>query len=106
VIAHSVVQQRKEIGIRMALGASSRRVLSQVLSSALKLTFAGLLLGMLGAFALTRVMRTVLFEVSPLDPYSISIACVLMILIGLLAGFVPASRASRVDPVTTLRAEG
>jgi putative ABC transport system permease protein len=105
VIAHSVVQQRKEIGIRMALGASSSVVLSQILSSALKLTLTGLFLGMIGAFAVTRVMKTVLFEVSPLDPYSIAIASLSMIAIGVLAGLIPASRASRVDPVTTLRAE-
>lgn len=105
VIAHSVVQQRKEIGIRMALGASSRVVLSQILSTALKLTLTGLMIGMLGSFAITRLMKTVLFEVSPLDPYSIAIASISMITIGVLAGLIPASRASRVDPVTTLRAE-
>jgi ABC-type lipoprotein release transport system permease subunit len=61
---------------------------------------------MAGAFALTRVMKSLLFEVSPLDPLALTVACVTMTLIGLLAGFLPANRAARVDPVTTLRKEG
>ena len=66
----------------------------------------GLAFGMLGAFGLTRVMKNLLFEISPLDPAALTVACVLMTLIGLLAGFLPAARAARVDPVTTLRDEG
>jgi ABC-type antimicrobial peptide transport system permease subunit len=66
----------------------------------------GLVFGLLGAFALTRVMKSLLFEVSPLDPLTLIFACVSMIVIGLVAGFLPASRASRLDPVTTLRDEG
>ncbi len=59
-----------------------------------------------GAFALTRVMKNLLFETSPLDPLSLTIACLGMALTGLLAGFLPAHRAARVDPVTTLRDDG
>jgi len=106
VLSHAVTQQRREIGIRMALGARSSDVLSQVLRNALTLVTMGLVLGMLGAFALTRVMKNLLFEVSPLDPLALTVACVSMTLIGLLAGFIPANRAARVDPVTTLREEG
>jgi ABC-type lipoprotein release transport system permease subunit len=61
---------------------------------------------MFGAFALTRVMRSLLFQVSPLDPTSLIAACAAMTLIGVIAGLVPASRAAHVDPVTTLRNEG
>jgi ABC-type antimicrobial peptide transport system permease subunit len=106
VLSHAVTQQRREIGIRMALGASSREVLSQILRNALGLVLIGLAIGVAGAVALTRVMKTLLFEVSPLDPIALSVACASMILIGLLAGYLPANRAARVDPVTTLRDEG
>jgi ABC-type antimicrobial peptide transport system permease subunit len=106
VVAHGVAQQRREIGIRMALGARSRDVVSRVLRNALSLVAAGLAFGTLGVFGLTRVIKSLLFEVSPLDPAALSLACASMTLIGLLAGLVPAGRAARVDPVTTLRDEG
>jgi ABC-type lipoprotein release transport system permease subunit len=61
---------------------------------------------MLGVFALTRVVKSLLFEVSPFDPFALSIACVAMTVIALLSGFLPAIRAARVDPVATLRDEG
>ncbi|MGH9565508.1 MAG: hypothetical protein ACRD4I_05965, partial [Candidatus Angelobacter sp.] len=67
---------------------------------------AGLAFGLLGVFALTRVMKSLLFEVSPLDPLALAVACVSMALIGVLAGFLPASRAASVDPVVTLRDAG
>ena len=106
VLAQSVTQQRREIGIRMALGAQASDVLSQVLRNAFTLVIIGLAFGMLGAFALTRVMKSLLFEVSPLDPLALGAACISMMLIGLVAGFLPARRAARVDPVMTLRDEG
>jgi predicted permease len=106
VLSQAVTQQRREIGIRMALGAQFFDVLSHVLRNALTLVMVGLVLGMFGAFALTRVMKSLLFEVSPLDPLALTVACVSMTLIGLIAGFLPANRAARVDPVTTLRDEG
>lgn len=106
VVAHAVAQKRREIGIRMALGARSIDVLSHVLRNALGMVAVGLVFGLLGAFAVTRVIRSLLYEVSPLDPLAICIACLAMMLIGLLAGFLPANRAARVDPVTTLRDAG
>jgi putative ABC transport system permease protein len=106
VVAHLVTQQRREIGIRMALGARSRDILSQVLGNALSMVTIGLAFGMLGAFALTRVIKNLLFAVSPLDPIALTVACSAMTLIGVFAGLVPATRAARLDPVSTLRDEG
>jgi putative ABC transport system permease protein len=106
VLAQVVTQRRREIGIRMALGAASSDVLRQVLWTAFGLTAAGLGLGLPAAVALTRVVKSLLFEVSPLDPVAFATAGVFMVAIGLLAGFVPASRAAHIDPVVTLREEG
>ncbi len=106
VVSHAVTQRRREFGIRMALGARSRDVLSRVLRDVFAMVAVGLVFGLAGAFALTRAMKSLLFEVSPLDPLALSVACVSMILIGLIAGLLPASRAARVDPVATLRDEG
>ena len=106
LIAHSVTQQRREIGIRLALGAQSSEVLSQILRGTLVMVMQGILFGLLGTFALTRVMASLLFEVSPLDPFAVFAGCAAIVLIGLVAGVVPASRAARVDPATTLRDAG
>jgi putative ABC transport system permease protein len=106
VLAHAVTQQRREIGIRMALGAGSREVLAHVLRGALLMVFVGLALGLAGAFALTRVMQSLLFEVSALDPLALAAACAVMSLVGLFAGLVPASRAARIDPMQAIRDEG
>jgi predicted permease len=106
VLAQAVTQRRREIGIRMALGAGSSDVVRSVLGNALGLIAAGLAVGLTGAIAVTRVMKDLLFEVSPLDPAALIAACVFMLVIGVLAGLVPASRAARVDPVVTLRDEG
>jgi putative ABC transport system permease protein len=106
VLSQAVTHQRREIGIRMALGARPSDVLAHVLWNALRMVMVGLVLGLAGAFALTRVMKSLLFEVSPLDPVALTVACFSMTLIGLVAGFLPANRAARIDPVTTLREEG
>ena len=106
VLAHAVTQQRREIGIRMALGARSGDVLSHILRSAFSMLIVGLAGGLAGAFALTRVLKSLLFQVSALDPEPLAVACVLMTLVGILAAWIPASRAARVDPMTVLRDEG
>jgi putative ABC transport system permease protein len=105
VLAHAVTQQRREIGIRMALGARSRDVVSHVLGKALSMVLIGLALGLAGAFALTRLVQSLLFEVSALDPLALTGACISMALIGLLAGLLPASRAAGVEPMAVLREE-
>ncbi|HEX4227237.1 MAG TPA: ABC transporter permease [Bryobacteraceae bacterium] len=106
VLAHAVTQQRREIGIRMAVGASSGNVLAHILRGALSMLIVGLAGGLAGAFALTRVLKSLLFQVSALDPAALAVACVLMTLVGILAAWIPANRAARVDPMTVLRDEG
>jgi ABC-type antimicrobial peptide transport system permease subunit len=90
----------------MALGARQSDVLSHILRSALSMLGVGLAGGLAGAFALTRVLKSLLFQVSPLDPVAVAVACVLMTLVGTLAAWIPASRAARLDPMTVLRDEG
>jgi len=106
VLAHAVTQQRREIGIRMALGARPGDVVSHTLRSALSMLLVGLAVGLAGAFGLTRALKSLLFKVSTLDPVALALACVLMTLVGILAALIPASRAAVVDPMTVLRDEG
>jgi putative ABC transport system permease protein len=106
VLAHSVTQQRREIGIRMALGARPGNVVSHTLRSAFSMVLIGLAAGLAGAFALTRALKSLLFQVSALDPAGLAVACILMTLVGILAAWIPATRAARVDPMTVLRDEG
>jgi putative ABC transport system permease protein len=105
VLAYAVTEQRREIGIRMALGARQADVLSHVLRNSLSMLIVGLAAGLVGAFALTRVLKSLLFNVSALDPVALGVACVLMTLIGMLAAWIPAWRAARVDPIVGLRYE-
>jgi putative ABC transport system permease protein len=105
VLAYTVTEQRREIGIRMALGARQGDVLSHVLRNSLSMLVVGLAAGLVGAFALTRVLKSLLFNVSALDPVALSVACVLMTLIGMLAAWIPARRATQVDPIVALRYE-
>ena len=105
VLSHAVNQRRREIGIRMALGAGARNVLANVLGNAAWMVGIGLTFGLAAALALMKVMTTLLFEVSPLDPFAFALAAASMAVIGLVAALIPASRATRVDPVTALRVD-
>jgi predicted permease len=105
VMAYAVTQRRREIGVRMALGATRRDVLGLVLARALRIVVAGLIVGVAGAAGVTRVLRTFLFGVTPTDPIVFTIVTLLLLAVGLLAAWLPARRATRIDPLSALRAE-
>ena len=105
VMSFLVTQGAGDIAIRMALGARPRRILSLVFRQGMGLTLTGILAGLLGAFALTRVMSSLLFGVSATDPLTFASVLALLILIGLAACYFPARRATRVDPIVALRTE-
>jgi ABC-type antimicrobial peptide transport system permease subunit len=103
VVAQSVSQRRREMGLRMALGADRRRILALVLGGGLRLAVGGALLGMLGTILGGRFLKTVLFETSPSDPLSVLLAVSISMATVLLACVLPARRASRLDPRATLQ---
>ena len=105
VIAYSVSQRTREMGIRLALGADRPSVLRLVMSQGARLTLAGLVAGLVGAAALTRVMAGMLYGVTPLDPVTFVLVGIVLGLVALLASYFPARRATRVDPVIALRAD-
>jgi predicted lysophospholipase L1 biosynthesis ABC-type transport system permease subunit len=105
VLAYSITERVREIGIRMALGATTRNVLAMVMRQGLSLAAAGLVLGLVGAAALTRLASTLLFGVQPIDPPTFAAVAVFMLLVAAAAALVPARRATRVDPLEALRAE-
>jgi len=105
VIAYSVTQRAKEIGIRKALGAQRGNILSLVVGHGLRLALFGLVLGICGALALTRVLQGLLFQVSPTDPATYIGIAFLFVAVTLVASFIPARRAASIDPMQALRAE-
>ena len=105
VMSHLVAQGAHDIGVRMALGAERSRILSMVLRQALELTVAGGILGLIGAALLTRVMASMLFGVDTTDAVTFSIVPFMLIATAMLASYIPARRATRVDPDVALRDE-
>jgi len=103
VISYSVSQRVTEIGIRTALGARPADILKMVIGKGLALTLIGVVLGLGGAFAITRLMSNLLFKVGATDPTTFAGVSILLIIIGLIACYIPARRASRIDPMTALR---
>jgi len=105
VLAYAISRSTREIGIRMALGAQRRTVLALVLGRGLKLAGAGIVLGLMGAMASTRLLRSLLFGVGPTDPLTFVVVPLLLVFVALLACWLPARRAANVDPMAALRCE-
>lgn len=105
VMSYSVTQRTHEIGIRMAIGASRADVFRMILSHGMKLTFIGIGVGLLGAFALTRLMTTMLFGVEPTDATTFASIAALLLVVAGLACYLPGRRATKVEPVISLRYE-
>jgi putative ABC transport system permease protein len=105
VISYSVAQRTRDIGIRMALGASENQVLRDVLGLGVRLTGLGLLLGLLGALFATRVLSSLLYGVASTDALTFTAVSVVLTAVALFASYLPARRATRVAPMVTLRYE-
>ena len=105
VLSYAVSQRTQELGIRIALGASTRDVLVLTVGQGLKLVGAGVVAGVVGAAAVTRVIGSLLYDVTPTNPISFAAVIVVLGAVGLLASYVPARRAMRIDPVAALRSE-
>ena len=105
VMAATVSQRTREIGIRMALGAQARDVIRLIVGQGMKLAMTGTLIGLASAWALTRLMKSLLFRVSATDPLTFIVITLLLAIVALLACWIPARRAAKVDPITALRFE-
>jgi ABC-type antimicrobial peptide transport system permease subunit len=105
VLAYQVGQQRPEIGLRVALGASPANVVGRVVGDGLKLTAIGVLVGVAGALALSRLLATFLFGIKASDPATYAVVAFVLLATAAVASYVPARRAMQVDPMTALREE-
>ena len=105
VMSYAVTQRSREIGIRMALGAQPANVMRMVMKNAGSLILAGIVTGLVGAVALSRFLSGLLFNLSPTDPSTLGVVALTLIAVALLASYLPARQATRVDPLLTLRSE-
>jgi ABC-type antimicrobial peptide transport system permease subunit len=105
VLSYIVAQRTKEIGVRMALGAEAAQVRQMVVAQGARVVAVGVVVGLIVALASTRALGSLLFGVAALDPVTFAAMSVSMVLVGMLASYVPARRASRVDPIESLRGD-
>ena len=105
VMAYAVARRTREIGIRMALGAERGRVLRMVLTEVALMSAAGVAVGLVGAFFVTRKMQSQLFGLSPSDPATLATATMVLLAVAMVAGFGPARRATAIDPNVALKVE-
>jgi putative ABC transport system permease protein len=103
VVAYSVAQRTHEIGVRMALGAGQSDVWNMVLRQAGRMALTGIAIGVIGALALTRLLKTLLFATSATDPLTFAAVAAALLIVSLVAAFVPARRATKISPSTALR---
>lgn len=104
-ISYAIARKAHEIGIRMALGAVPNDVLRMVIAQGLKLATIGIAIGLLAAFGVTRLLRTLIFGITPTDPLTFASVSLLLLIVAVLACYIPARRATRIDPVTAIRCE-
>jgi putative ABC transport system permease protein len=105
VLAFFVAQRTREIGVRVALGAQTRDVMNIVMKQGMRLTLFGVGIDLIGGFALARLMKSLLFGVSAADPLTYAVVAALLAAVALLACYIPARRATKVDPIASLRCE-
>jgi ABC-type antimicrobial peptide transport system permease subunit len=105
VMASGVRRQTHEIGVRVALGATPGDIRRLVLAQVFGVVVVGVIAGLAGALTASRLLRSMLFQVSPTDPLTLGGVCVLLLAVATVAGYLPARRAARIDPVEALRAE-
>jgi ABC-type antimicrobial peptide transport system permease subunit len=105
IVSYSVTQRKQEIGIRMALGASTSQVQKHVIARAMQLVVAGAIIGAVSSFAVGKWIASLLFATRPTDPVTFLSVFALLVIVALAAGYVPARRASRIEPMIALRSE-
>jgi putative ABC transport system permease protein len=105
LIAFSVTQRIREIGLRVALGASKAGIFRMILGDGFRMTVLGVLLGLAGVVSSTRFLRSLLFEIDPLDPVTLALVICILLMVSAVASYLPALRATKADPATVLREE-